>query len=128
MALSYTMIILDFSVDFNYNLPSFIRSQRPNYIKQKSPKVRKEKLMIEKYAAIISALSAFISTGTVIWVSFFRKTRRDKIDELKTEMQVLFTEDAVNGIINVYAPSDEFFKLLKPKFQGKRYKDLHQCA
>ena len=61
------MIILDFSVDFNYNLPSFIRSQRPNYIKQKSPKVRKEKLMIEKYAAIISALSDefFISTGII---------------------------------------------------------------
>ena len=45
--------------------------------------------MIEKYAAIISALSAFISTGVVIWISFFRKTRRDRIDELKLEMQVL---------------------------------------
>ena len=84
--------------------------------------------MIEKYAAIISALSAFISTGIVIWVSCFRKTRRDRIDELKTEMQVLFTGEAVKRIIKDYDPPDEFFKLLKPKFQGKRYKDLHQCA
>ena len=89
--------------------------------------------MIEKYAAIISALSAFISTGVVIWISFFwisffRKTRSEKADELKTELRALFTEDAAKKLINDYAPADEFFKLLKPKYQKKRYKDLHQCA
>ena len=43
-------------------------------------------------------------------------------------MQVLFTGDAVKRIIKDYAPPDEFFKLLNRKFQGKRYKALHQCA
>ena len=75
--------------------------------------------MIEKYAAIIRTLSAFISTGVVIWISFFRKTRSEKVDELKTELRTLFTEDAAKKLINDYASADEFFKLLKPKYEKK---------
>ena len=85
-------------------------------------------------AAIISAVSAAINTvavlvslGLVIWTSFFRKTRRDRIDELKEEMEILLSLDWIGKIITANS-ADEFFQSLAPKFQKRKYKVLHQCA
>ena len=84
--------------------------------------------ILHPHAAIISALSAFvsavavvISTGVVIWISFFRKTRRDRIDELKTEMQILFPKVGAGGhlVISAADGPDKYFKQLKPKFEKK---------
>ena len=41
---------------------------------------------INAFAPIINALTVLFSFGFVIWTTCFRKTRRDKIDELKVEM------------------------------------------
>ena len=85
--------------------------------------------MIEKYAAIISALSAFISTGIVIWVSCFRKTRRDRIDELKTEMQVLFTGEAVKELSKILIHlmnSLNFLSLNSKENDIKTYTSVHK--
>ena len=89
---------------------------------------------ITPYATIISAGSAFISavavlisTWFIIWTTYFRKTRRDRIDELKVEMQVLFTRNLPNEVIQDYT-QDKFFKLLEDKFQSPEYEKVHQCA
>ena len=37
-------------------------------------------------SAFFSALAVLISTGFIIWTTCFRKTRRDKIDDLKLEV------------------------------------------
>ena len=85
------------------------------------------------YASIISAGSAFISAIAVlistvfITMTFFRKTRRDRIDDLKVEMQELFTKDFVRKKYLEISP-EEFFGLLKPKFKTQKYKTLHRCA
>ena len=90
---------------------------------------------IKPYAAIISAGSALISTvavlistGFIIWTTYFRKTRRDKIDELKEEMQVMLSDSWANQIIYNEEKEEDFFESLKPKFQKPKYKVLHQCA
>ena len=80
--------------------------------------------MVEKYAAIISALSAFISTGVVIWISFFRKTRRDRIDELKLEMQVLLD----GRQIILVTERDSFLQSLDSKYKKRKYERLHIVA
>ena len=41
---------------------------------------------INAFAPIINALTVLFSFGFVIWTTCFRKTRRDKIDELKVEI------------------------------------------
>ena len=101
-------------------------------------KIRKGKAMLEvitPYAPIISAVSAFISavavlisTGLVIWTHFFRKTRRDRIDELKVEMLILFSEGWDEYKIRSGKAVEKFFQELSPKFQKTKYKALHQCA
>ena len=90
---------------------------------------------IKPYAAIISAGSAFISTvavlistGFIIWTTCFRKTRRDKIDELKVEMQILFSEGWDDTKIRSNRALEDFYKELRPKFQKEKYKTLHQFA
>ena len=90
--------------------------------------------MLEPYATIISAVSALISavavlisTGFVIWITCFRKTRRDRIDELKEEIQVKLSEGWAERII-VNDTTDEFFLSLKSKYQKPKYKTLHSCA
>ena len=60
---------------------------------------------LEPHATIISAVSAFISavgviisTGFVIWTTCFRKTRREIVDDLKFEIQVLLSEEGITGM------------------------------
>ena len=91
--------------------------------------------MTAEHAAIISAVSAafntiavLVSLGLVIWTSFFRKTRRDRIDELKVEIQILLSQGWAEDIINNNHSVDEFFQSLKPKFQKDKYRVLHQSA
>ena len=93
--------------------------------------------MTEQHAAIISAVSAAINTlavlvslGLVIWTSFFWKTRRDRIDELKVEIQILLSQGWAEDIINKNHSVDEFFQslTLKPKFQKDKYRILRQSA
>ena len=91
--------------------------------------------MLTPYAPIISAGSAFISTvavlvstGLVIWTHFFRTTRRERIDELKVEMLVLFSEGWDTTKVKTKSALEEFFQNLSPKFQKSKYKMLHQCA
>ena len=80
--------------------------------------------MIEKYAAIISAASALFNTGIVIWLSCFRKTRRDRIDELKLEMQVLLK----GRQILLVTERDSFLKSLDSKYKKRKYERLHIVA
>ena len=89
---------------------------------------------IKPYAAIISAGSAFISTvavlistGFIIWTTCFRKTKRDRINDLKDEMQELFTTESVRQKVLEISES-EFFNALKRKFKTRKYCILHQSA
>ena len=81
------------------------------------------------YVAMIGAVGSFISAGSVIISTIYvvRKTRRDRIDELKVEMQVLFTQNLTHKIIVDYT-NCKFFDLLDSDFQSIEYKKLHQCA
>ena len=83
---------------------------------------------INEFAPIINAITVFASFGFVIWTTCFRKTRRDRIDELKVEMQVLFSEGWDDTKIRSNKVLEEFYKELRPKFRKERYKRLHQCA
>ena len=90
---------------------------------------------IKPYAPLISAGSAFISTVAVlistwfiIWTTCFRKTRRDRIDELKVEMQILFLKGWASKIIGNHQGEEQFYQALNPKFQKSKYKMLHRCA
>ena len=91
--------------------------------------------ILKPHATIISALSAFVSaiavlvsTGFVIWTTCFRKTRRDRIDELKTEMRVYVSN---NHGFDLY-PQDAHTmleNLSKSEKYGKdEYKDLYRPA
>ena len=82
--------------------------------------------VISAGSALISAIAVLISTVFII-ITFFRKTRRDRMDELKVEMQELFTKDIVRKKYLEISP-EEFFGLLKPKFKTKKYETLHRCA
>ena len=81
---------------------------------------------IAPYAAIISALAALIGAGAAVYVGT-RKTRRDRVDDLKLEMQVLFTLGLAHEVIVDYT-NCKFFDLLDDNFQNLEYKKLHQCA
>ena len=86
--------------------------------------------VLATYAAIISAISALMSTGVVIWTTCFRKTERDRIDELKRTIQVMLSQGWEERIINRES-TDDFFnslKSLKPKFQKPKYEMFHQSA
>ena len=84
--------------------------------------------LISAVSALISAVAVLISTWFVIWTTCFRKTRRDRVDELKEEMQVLFSEGWDETKIRSRKALEEFFHKLSPKFQKTKYKRLHQCA
>ena len=70
--------------------------------------IKENATVIQAASALISALAVLISTWFIIWTSFFRKTRRDRIDELKVEMQVLFTTESVRQKVLEISES-EFF-------------------
>ncbi len=84
--------------------------------------------LISAGSALISTVAVLISTWFIIWTTSFRKTRRDKIDELKEEMQVMLSDGWANQIIYNEGKEEDFFQSLKPKFQKPKYKVLHQCA
>ena len=82
---------------------------------------------INEYAPIINAVTVFASFLFVIWTSHFRKTRRDRIDELKVEIQIKLDSYWMKQIIKAENP-DRFFESLSPKFQKTKYSLLHRCA
>ena len=84
--------------------------------------------IISAGSAIISTIAVLISTWFIIWTTYFRKTRRDRIDELKEEMQVMLSDGWADQIIYNDGKEEDFFESLKPKFQKPKYKVLHQCA
>ena len=89
--------------------------------------------IISAGSALISTVAVLISTWFIIWTTCFRKTRRDKIDELKVEMQVLFSQITDDGYLEISSSNyrndlDEHFQQLKPKFQKPEYKVLQHCA
>ena len=83
---------------------------------------------INNFAPIIEALSVLGSFVFVIWATCFRKTRRDRIDDLKVEMQVVLSQREEDGFLIVAGREDEYFQRLKPKFRKPKYKMLHRCA
>ena len=83
--------------------------------------------LISAGSALISAISVLISTGFIIWTTCFRKTRRDRIDDLKVEMQILLSQGWTNEILKTHETSG-FLKSLPEKFQKREYKRLYQCA
>ena len=86
---------------------------------------------IAPYAPIINALAVLTSTFFIIWTTYFRKTRRDRIDELKVEMQVLFSQITRGGHLRVdydRGPDERYFQQLSAKFQKEMYKVLYRSA
>ena len=83
--------------------------------------------LISAGSAFISAVSVLISTYFIIWTTCFRKTRRDRIDELKEEVEVKLDTYWMKRIIQGNSP-DEFFNSLCSKFQKPKYKVLHRTA
>ena len=86
-----------------------------------------------EFAPIIEAIAVAGSFGFVIWVTCFRKTRRDRMDELKLEIQVLLSGDTKGKFIKISLEKDidlqrELFSVLDPKFQTHQYKLLHRTA
>ena len=47
---------------------------------------------INAFAPIINTITILESFGFVIWTTCFRKTRQDRLDELKFEMRLRFSE------------------------------------
>ena len=80
--------------------------------------------IISAVSALISAVAVLISTGFVIWATCFRKTRRDRIDELKEEMQVMLGGRA----ILTPAEKSSFLQSLDSKYKTSTYGKLHSVA
>ena len=91
---------------------------------------------INEFAPIIEALSVFGSFFFVIWVTCFRKTRRDRIDELR--IGVLEVVSTVKGHKEWVAAMDlseiqgeagivnvkDLSNLLRRKYQKKKWYEL----
>ena len=84
--------------------------------------------IISAGSALISAIAVLISTGVIIWTTCFRKTRRERIDELKIEMQILFSKGWASKIIGNNQGEEQFYQALDPKLEKNKYKALYQCA
>ena len=83
--------------------------------------------IISALSALVSAVAVVISTWFIIWITYFRKTRRDRIDELKEEMQVKLSQGWTQQIIKTH-DMDRFLRSLDKKFHKSAYKRLYQCA
>ena len=83
--------------------------------------------MIDNITAIIIAFGALI---TILYgvPNYREKMRKNRIDKLKDRMLVLFSEGWNSQRVHTPETLKEFFEALGPKFQKKRYKDLHQTA
>ena len=96
--------------------------------------------VITPYAPIINALAVLTSTGFIIWTTCFRKTRRDRIDELKLEVLRIVSnvkghEDWIKamdlselqgreGIVKVM----DLLKLLHKNYRKKKWCELLPVA
>ena len=68
--------------------------------------------MITKISAltpIINAITVLASFEFIIWTTCFRKTRQDRLDELKFEMRVLFSEGWDDRKIRSPKTLEDFF-------------------
>ena len=83
--------------------------------------------ILAPYAAVMSAGAALISAGAAVYIGT-RKTRRDRIDELKIEMQVRLTLDWNSQTFHTVEAEKQLFESFSRKFKGERYKVLYQCA
>ena len=63
----------------------------------------------------------------IVWITYFRKTRRDRIDELKEEIQVKLSQGWTQHIIKNH-DMDAFIGSLDKKFRKPAYKRLYECA
>ena len=88
---------------------------------------------LDSYASTISAFSAFvsmimviISTGFIIWTTCFRKTRREKVDDLKFAILLFCYEEDRTEFIK--EEIQEVLEKLEDKFQKEKYKKLHDFA
>ena len=80
---------------------------------------------INKFAPIINALTVLGSFVFVIW-SACRKTRRDRIDVLKTEIRIYVSNK--HGF-NMYPKDAEpMLENLPKKYREPKYKELHRAA
>ena len=82
--------------------------------------------IISAVSAAISAIAVLVSTGFVIWTTCFRKTRRDRVDELKLEIQVLLSQRGNTPMLS--GDMEILLRSLESKFQEPKYKILHRCA
>ena len=94
-----------------------------------------EQTMIDKinaFAPIINAITVLLSFGFVIWTTCFRKTRRNRIDELKVE--VLETVSTVKGhedwvrTKELSTAAEDLSKMLGRKYHSKKWYDLLPVA
>ena len=91
--------------------------------------------VIAPYAPIINALAVLTSTFFIIWTTCFRKTRRDRIDELKVEvLAVVSTVKGHKDWITTINSSDfqgdsrDLSRLLGKTYQEKKWYNLLPVA
>ena len=83
--------------------------------------------ILSPYAPLISAVSVLISTCFIIWVTCFRKTRRDKVDEFKLEvLSVVCNEKGQKKWINAKNISHDP-KYLSKVFDRKYHVEEWYC-
>ena len=82
--------------------------------------------LISAGSALISALAVLVSTYFIIWTTYFRKTRRDRMDELKEEIQVMLSDGWAEKIIGGTNNVEDLFKALKPQTQKKQ--SINDCT
>ena len=80
---------------------------------------------VSALGALISAVAVVISTIYII-ATFYRKTKRDRIDDLKPELQEIFAAYRYKGLVDM--SEVEIYSELKSKFQKSKYESLHRAA
>ena len=89
---------------------------------------RKEKnSVIDNITAIIIALAALIGIPFGI-PTYLEKMGNYRIQKLKDRMLVLFSQGWDYQRVHTPETLEKFFDALGPKFQKKRYKDLHRTV
>lgn len=95
-------------------------------------KIHKEKnLTIDNITAIIIAFAALIGTPITILYgipTYLKKMRKIRFEKLKDRMSILFSEGWNSQRVHTPETLEPFFEALGPKFQKKRYKELHRLA
>ena len=83
--------------------------------------------ILSPYAAIISAGAALISAGTAILIST-RKTQRDRIEELKEQIQVLLSREESPVPIILGTEIGSLLESLDSKYKTPKYSNLRRVA